>query len=134
MAMISDNLLMDGPNGQHLVGGKSKETGKIIFPAPVGGEAERYDRVALKTEGTLWSYTVQRFPPKEPFLGEKDLTKFKPYAVGYVELEGEVIVEARIDTDDFEALSVGQSMGLTTIEFAKDEAGNPLETYAFKPL
>lgn len=134
MRLIDDSLLTFEDGAPRLVGGRSKETGKIVFPMPGGGEAERFDQVPLKSTGKLWSYTVQRFPPKNPpFIGPNDPTSFKPFALGYVELDGEVIVETRIDTDDFDGLQVGLPMELTTIEFAKADNGEALHTFAFKP-
>lgn len=133
MNMIADKLIVEVDGAPALLGARSKETGEITFPAPQGLEAERYDELPLKKEGTLWSYTVQRFPPKEPYIGEQDLAKFKPYAVGYVELADQVIVETRIDTDDVDSLKVGQAMELSIIEFAQGEDGTPLHTFAFKP-
>lgn len=135
MRLISENVV-DVRNGAPvLYGGQSKETGKIIFPYPEGAERERYDKVELRAEGALWSYTVQRFPPKNPpYLGPTTPDSFKPFAVGYVELENQVIVETRIATDDFSALKVGQAMRLTTIAFAEDQQGEPIHTYAFEPI
>lgn len=135
MRLISENVVEVRRGSPVLYGGKSKDTGRIVFPYPEGAERERYDKVELKSEGALWSYTVQRFPPKNPpFLGPNTPESFQPFAVGYVELEDEVIVETRIETDDFSALKVGQAMRLTTIAFAEDPQGEPLHTYAFEPI
>ncbi|MCG8443528.1 MAG: OB-fold domain-containing protein [Caulobacterales bacterium] len=134
MALISDNIVDHTPNGPRLVGGRSRRTGEIVFPVPDGAEAARYERVHLKTAGTLWSFTVQRFPPKSPpFLGVTEPARFEPYAVGYVELEGEVIVETRIVAKDLDALRIGAPMMLTTVTFPRGDAGEPIETYAFTP-
>ena len=135
MRLISENVVEVRRGLPVLYGGKSKDTGKIVFPYPEGAEGARYDKVKLKSEGALWSYTVQRFPPKNPpFLGPNTPDSFKPFAVGYVELEDEVIVETRIAADDFSGLEVGQAMRLTTIPFAEDQHGEPLHTYAFEPI
>ena len=49
----------------------------------------------LARRGTLWTWTVQRFRPKSPpYAGRPE--EFEPYGVGYVELPGEVRVEARL--------------------------------------
>ena len=135
MRLIAENVIEDGPSGLALFGGKSKATGEIVFPPPVGAERERYERVRLQSEGTLWSYTVQRFPPKNPpFIGPNAPDNFEPFAVGYVELEDEIIVETRLSVADFDDLKVGMPMRLTTVKFAEDESGGPLHTYAFEPI
>lgn len=134
MRLITDNVIERTGAGLVLYGGRSKANGTFVFPMPEGVEAARYEKVPLKTEGTLWSYTVQRFPPKNPpYIGPNTPETFRPYAVGYVELAGQVIVETRIATEDFAALKVGMPMRLTTTEFATDESGTPLSTYAFEP-
>ena len=135
MRLISENVVTLENGSPVLFGGKSKETGKVVFPYPEGAERNRYDKVTLKSVGELWSYTVQRFPPKNPpYLGPTKPGEFQPFAVGYVALEGEVIVETRIATSDLSTLKVGQAMQLTTLPFADDEDGTPLHTYAFEPV
>lgn len=134
MNMVADGLIAETPNGVSLVGGRSKATGKFVFPLPERFEQEGIEPLHLKRSGTLWSYTVQRFPPKEPFIGERNPATFEPYAVGYIELEGEIIVESRIATDTFEALKVGMPMELTVIEFARSPDGEPIHTFAFQPI
>ncbi|MEM7740575.1 MAG: OB-fold domain-containing protein [Pseudomonadota bacterium] len=117
-----------------LFGGRDRNTGAITFPMPEGGEAERYEEVQLQNTGTLWSYTVQRFPPKAPpFLGVTDREAFQPFAVGYVELDSQVIVESRIVVDDFDRLKIGLPMELTTDRFTSGVDGSTIETFAFTP-
>lgn len=122
-----------GPAAPRLIGGRHKASGKIVFPMPTGAEAEAFEPTPLKTEGTLWSFTVQRFAPKPPFIGERDQQAFKPYAVGYVELPGELIVESRLAIEDFSALRLGLPMRLTLAPFAKTETGEIVHTFAFAP-
>lgn len=134
MKFISGNVIESDGSRLTLYGGRSRDSGEIVFPMPEGAEAERFERMPLKSEGTLWSYTVQRFPPKNPpYIGPTDPANFTPFALGYVELPGEVIVETRIETDAPEELSVGLPMKLTVTRFATDEQGEPLYTYAFEP-
>jgi uncharacterized OB-fold protein len=119
----------------HLIGGRRKTDGRITFPLPVGPEAENHEPVPLKTQGTLWSFTVQRFRPKSPpYAGADDERTFKPFALGYVELPGEVIVESRIATDAFADLRIGQTMNLVLAPFGKDDDGTEVVTFAFEPL
>jgi uncharacterized OB-fold protein len=85
-----------------------------------------------KSDGRLWSFTVQRFRPKSPpYAGADDEKSFRPYALGYVELPGEVIVESRIETDDFAALKIGAPMRLKLVPFPK--VGGDVLAYAFEP-
>lgn len=114
-----------------LVGGRERATGRIVFPMPTGGEAERFDAVPLAREGTIWSWTVQRFPPKSPpYAGP---AVFEPFAVGYVELADEVIVESRLTGFAFDALACGLPVRLEIVPFAAAADGTMLQTYAFGP-
>lgn len=129
--MIAPGLVEMTADGPRLIGGRRKRDGKIVFPLPAGAERANYEPVMLEERGTLWSYTVQRFRPKSPpYAGDDDERSFKPYALGYVELPGQVIVEGRIETGDFAALKIGQPMALTLQRFRDDDT----LTYAFKPV
>lgn len=127
---IADGILTD-EQPPRLLGGRDRETGRIVFPMPDGNEAEQFEPVALSREGTLWSWTVQRFAPKSPpYAGPQP---FEPFAVGYVELAGEVIVESRLTGFDFTELDCGLPVRLTTVPFATAADGDTLVTYAFEP-
>jgi uncharacterized OB-fold protein len=129
---IAEGLFTLGPSPR-LIGGRRRSDGRVVFPAPAGPEAQDFERIELSPDGTLWSYTVQRFRPKEPYAAGDDERTFKPFAVGYVELPGEVIVEARLAVDDFARLKIGQPMRLTLETFRKDPDGVDVVTYAFRP-
>lgn len=130
---VAEGLFHDTGAGPRLIGGRRRSDGKVVFPMPAGGEGALYEAVDLATEGTLWSFTVQRFRPKSPpYAGADDERSFRPFAVGYVELAGQVIVEARLETDDFTALRLGQAMRLTLSPFPT-VADPDTVTYAFKP-
>lgn len=132
--MVAPGLVAGEGASARLLGGKSRSDGRIVFPMPTGPEAERYDAIELATEGALWSFTVQRFRPKTPFDGEGDDANFKPYAVGYVELPGQIIVESRLETDDFASLKIGMPMRFTLLPYRRDADGSEVLTYAFRPL
>jgi uncharacterized protein len=131
-APIAEGLFEVVGGTPHLIGGRRKSDGRMVFPKPQGSEAEGYEPVRLSPEGRLWSFTVQRFRPKSPpYAGADDESSFKPYALGYVELAGQVIVESRIETEDFASLSVGMPMRLKLVPFRK--AGGDVLAYAFEP-
>jgi uncharacterized OB-fold protein len=68
---------------------------------------------------------VQGFRPKPPYAGPEE---FEPYGVGYVELPGEVRVEARLTVADPDRLRIGLPVELVIVPF-----GDKV-TYAFAPL
>jgi uncharacterized OB-fold protein len=131
---IAADLIRRTPDGPRLVGGRRRTDGKVVFPLPGGAARAEYEAMDLAAEGTLWSFTVQRFRPKSPpYAGADDERTFKPYALGYVELPGQVIVESRLKVEDFSRLKVGMPMRIT--EEAFPTAADPdTTTYAFEPV
>ncbi len=130
---IAEGLFTYG-DAPRLIGARRLSDGRMVFPAPTGSDAANFETVTLSPSGKLWSYTVQRFRPKSPpYAGHDDEHSFRPYALGYVELPGEVIVETRIETDDFASLKIGQPMHLVLQPFGQDPDGTTVLTYAFKP-
>lgn len=85
----------------------------------------------LARRGTLWSFTTQRFAPKTPYLAAA-AAPFRPFGVGYVELDEKVLVESRLIADDLGSLRIGMPMELT-LEAFHDDGGQPVLTFAFKP-
>jgi uncharacterized protein len=122
LAPIAPGLWTDEAEPR-LIGAQHRESGQIIFPTPDGDAAAAYDAVPLAREGTLWSWTIQGFEPKEPYTGPKP---FVPYGVGYVELAGQVIVETRLTTTA--GLKIGMPMRLVIEPFGERA------TYAFAPV
>jgi uncharacterized OB-fold protein len=123
-------VLFTSGSPPRLIGGRHRATGRLVFPLPQ--DTETYERVELPSHGSLWSYTVQRFPPKSPpFRGTEP---FQPFALGYVELPGALIVESRLTDVGFDALRLGLAMELTTMVLREEADGNVIVTYAFRPV
>ena len=117
--------LWTGETPPRLIGGRRKSDGEIVFPMPNGDSAALHDAVPLSRTGTLWSWTIQSFRPKSPPYDGPEA--FEPFALGYVELPGEVIVETRLTRTD--NLRIGMAVELAIIPF--DATRN---TYAFRPV
>ena len=112
-----------------LIGGRNRDTGRIVFPCPDDGA--RWEPIDLPRRGTLWSWTIQRFRPKSPpYIGPED---FAPFAIGYIELPGATIVETQIVGADFDSLTIGMAMKLVTTDFATAANGEAIRLYAFTP-
>ena len=111
-----------------LIGGKCRKTGKLVFPCPPD---EAFEPAPLSREGIVWSYTIQRFRPKSPpYAGPEE---FEPYAVAYVEIPGEVIVETRLVNVDFDAIEIGMPVELTMAPFQSSNATDTVLIHAFQP-
>ena len=88
---------------------------------PAGAEFEPYP---LKRDGTLWSYTIQRYRPKSPpYAGPE---AFRPWPVAYIALEGETIVEARLANVEFDAIEIGMKLEMVPIPLDPDTAICPI--------
>jgi uncharacterized OB-fold protein len=116
-----------------LLGSSCRRCGTTTFPAQGSCPrctAEDMAPRELGRAGTLWSFTVQEFRPKDPYLGPAE---FRPYGVGYVELPDGVIVESLLTEDDPDALAIGMPMELVIVPFPTDDGGPELVTFAFRP-
>lgn len=107
-----------------LIGGR-RHDGEIVFPLPDGDAAALHDAVPLSRTGTLWSWTIQSFRPKSPPYDGPEA--FEPFALGYVELPGETIVEARLTRRD--GLRIGMAVRLVIVPFDGRRV-----TFAFEPV
>ena len=117
-----------------LIGSECGRCGTVTFPrqrsCPRCTSEDVHAR-KLATRGTLWSWTIQCFAPKAPPYLPGGVEEFEPYGVGYIELPGEVRVEARLTESDPERLRIGMPMELTLIPVpgARDTL-----TFAFGPV
>jgi uncharacterized OB-fold protein len=120
------DLIAGTPDAPILIGSACRRCGTVTFPRQAGCPRCTSTDVGehpLARQGTLWSWTIQRFRPKSPpYTGPE---AFEPYGVGYVELPGEVRVEARLTESDPARLRIGMAMELTLLEGT---------AFAFKPV
>lgn len=129
---IADNLFTDDLSA--LLGARNRETGQIFFPLPLTPD-DNIEPVALGTRGTVWTYTVQRFPPKPPYIGPTDPEKFKPYVVAYVSLPGQTMVESRLTGIDPDDVEIGMNVEFTVIPLDPDAPPEDQKLiHAFKPV
>ena len=88
----------------------------------------------LDRRGRLWAWTTQDYPPPSPPYAGPTGKDFVPFGLGYVELGGEVKVEARLTESDPDRITTGMEMELTVIPLRTDEEGNEVVTFAFQPV
>ena len=129
---VGDGLIAGTPDVPELVGSRCRHCGVVAFPRQGSCASCTSDDVEerrLGRRGTLWTWTVQCFPPKSPpYAGVAD--GFEPYGVGYVELPGEVRVEARLTEADPARLRIGMPMELVLVPAPGPDGAL---TYAFAP-
>jgi uncharacterized OB-fold protein len=132
---IQEGLFTWPSEAPRLLGSRCRECGQVGFPSQASCPActsTRTEEIPLSPRGTLWTFTVQRFPPPSPpFVGDRE--GFEPFGVGYVELPEGVRVEARLTESDPDRLAIGMDMELVIEPFDTDAAGNQRMIFAFAP-
>ncbi|MGZ8819593.1 MAG: Zn-ribbon domain-containing OB-fold protein [Mycobacterium sp.] len=137
--LITEGLFRVDGERAVLLGSRRTSTGVVKFPAE---RPELFDGnpdtqvdiepFELSTEGTLYTFTTQEFVPPLPYKGNRDPNTFRPYIVGFIELEEGLLVESLNNDADASTRRIGQPMvsATTTLE---TEAGESLLTFAFRP-
>lgn len=128
--------LFEGPRDEpRLLASRCTACGELAFPKQSSCAAcpsPETEVVPLSRRGTLWTWTIQRFPPPSPpFAG--DAEHFVPFGVGYVELPEGIRIEARLSENDPEKLAIGMEMELVLEPFDRDAEGRERWTFAFAP-
>lgn len=118
-----------------LIGGECTGCGTVSFPAQhrcVRCQSTEVERRELPRRGTLWTFTIQGFRPKEPY--DDGGVEFVPYGVGYVELDGLVRVESRLLENDPDRLWIGMEVELRIVPLRTEPDGSEVVTFAFAPV
>ncbi len=125
----------------HLIGSKCKSCSEVFFPKirTCGSSycestsTEDMTDVPLSRTGVLWSYSVNYYPPPVSYIDPKS---FKPYGVAAVELADEKIkICGRISSSaDLDTIRIGMKMELITEPLYKNEEGQDVVTWAWKPV
>jgi uncharacterized protein len=130
---VAANLIAGTAVEPVLIGSECRRCGIVAFPKQNACSRCTSTDVRerpLSRFGTLWTWTVQHFRPKSPPYAIGEGTEFEPYGVGYVELPGEVRVEALLTESDPTRLRIGMPMELTLIAVPGRE---DVVTFAFRP-
>jgi uncharacterized protein len=137
--LITEGLFRVDGDRAVLFASRRRSSGVVKFPAErpelFDGDPEiqgDIEAIELSTEGTLYTYTTQEFPPPLPYKGNRDPKVFQPYVVGFVELAEGVLVETLIVNATPAELRIGQPLVSTTTTLSTAE-GEPILTFAFRP-
>jgi len=133
-----DPRLFTWPSDEpQLIGSRCTQCGVMTFPAQAdcpGCAGDSMKEALFDRRGTLWTFTTQEFIPKSPPYARAETPEtFKPYALGYVEFEGQAKVEGRIDESDFAKLRIGMEMEVVVVPFMERD-DEEIVTYAFRPV
>ena len=137
--LITEGLFRVDGERAVLFGSRRRSTGVVKFPAErpelFDGDPkiqEDIEKIELSTDGTLYTFTTQEFPPPLPYRGVRDPKAFTPYVVGFVELAENIIVESLIVGATADELRIGQRL-VSTVTTLETEDGESLTTFAFRP-
>lgn len=130
------DLFQRKADGVHIRSAKCDSCGTCFFPEyheqhRPGCSREGVARVLLNRIGKLASFTVQHYMPPPPFTTEGDIT---PYIIALVEFpEGIEVVGILIDSEA-DDLELGQAVETTTYTLFRDDKGQEVVTWAFRPV
>lgn len=119
-----------------LIGSRCTECGIVTFPVQASCPRCPSTKMAehvLPRRGHLWAWTTQEFPPPAPPYAGPTGADFVPFGVGYIDLGGEVKVEAHLTEADPAALATGMEMELVVVPFGERD-GDEVVTFAFRPV
>lgn len=128
---VSNDLFTEVDGRTRLLGSRCADCSVTTFPTAFGCPrctGDRMKPVALAEEGTVWSWTVQRFRPKSPYRGPDEFT---PYGVGYVHL-GDVIVESVLLGDATAGYEIGSPVRMRIVPAWTEDDGTTVLSYAFE--
>lgn len=134
---VAEGVFTSTADDPQLIGSRCGSCGIVTFPTqdscPRCASTGMQEHL-LPRRGRLWAWTTQSFPPPSPpYLGATG-DAFRPFGVGYVQLDDEVKVEARLTEADPAALRIGMDMELVLVPFRTDDDGNEVVTFAFRPV
>lgn len=118
-----------------LIGCRCNDCQGVFFPEQSScGRCGSLDveRHLLPATGTIYSWTSQEFLPKEPYEGGETMETFRPFGVGLIDLEGEILVEARLTECDPDRIAIGDKVKLAIVPFRSDD-DKDVVTFAFEP-
>jgi uncharacterized OB-fold protein len=131
---LADGLYTWPSESPQLIASRCAACGEVAFPKQASCPhctSETVEEMLLSRRGTLWTWTIQGFPPPPPYIG--DAADFEPFGVGYVELPEGIRVESRLTTADPDVLEIGMEMVLVIENFSRDDDGRDRMTFAFRP-
>lgn len=135
---IADGLFTWPDEEPRLLASRCTDCGNHMFPQQDGCprcSGHSTETVELERRGTLWTWTVQAFPPKAPpFAGDDDPDTFEPFGVGYIDIGGKLLVESRITVAEPDDLRIGMELELVVDPLYVNDEGEEVVTFAFAPV
>ncbi len=133
---VIEGLFAQTPEGPRLLGSKCATCATPYFPKTERCRNPECASSAIEDatfgpRGTLWSYSVQHYPPPPPAKYEEP---YAPYALGLVDLPEGLRVLSRISTADPASVRPGMAVELVIERLYVDGDGNEVQTWKFRPV
>jgi len=113
-----------------LIGCRCQACGTYFYPRRrvcLNCQKREMEQVLLSPRGKLNTFTIFRQAPASGIM-------VPPYAVGQIELPEGVNVTSVLTGSDFESLDIGMGMEMVLEEVTKDQDGNGVMAYKFRPV
>lgn len=120
-----------------LIASRCKKCGTVSFPkSPVcrnpkcKGEAD-LEETLLARRGKLLTYTLICYPPPPPFVASEP---FVPFPIGAVQFPEGIAILGQMTGCEYEKLKIGMEIEMVVDKFFKDEQGNEVVGWKFRPI
>ena len=133
---VAEGLFAETSDGPRLHGSRCATCGTPYFPKVAICRNPSCAGGAIKDtefgpKGTLWSYTIQYYPPPPPAKYDEP---YVPYALGMIDLPEGLRVLARLSTDKPEDVVVGSNVQLVIEKLHTAADGNDVMTWKFRQV
>ena len=126
--LIEKKWFREIDGNMHLMGGLCRSCGKYSFPVkPICPQcaSDEQDEIPLSRTGRLHAFAVS-------VMGPADMEK--PYIIGFVDLPEKIKLYSLINSKSDEHLKIGMEMEMVIDKIKKDNDGNDLVGYKFRPV
>lgn len=132
---VVEGLFSEGEEGARLLGSRCAACSTPYFPRSSvchnpGCDGGDMVDAAFGPQGTLWSFSIQTYPPPPPARYDEP---YEPYALGVVDLADGLRVVGRMMVDDPSSLEVGEPVELVIGALYHADDGTEPVSWMFRP-
>ena len=133
---VAEGLFAETEDGPRLLGSRCRSCDTPYFPKSAvchnpNCDESKMEDVQFGPKGTLWSYSVQYYPPPPPAKYDEP---YVPYALAMIDMPEGLRVLARVSTDDPEQVRVGADVELVLEKLYTNPEGDDVITWKFRQV
>ncbi len=134
-APVAEGLFELAADGPRLIGTRCVSCEALYFPEMLSCRNpacadKQIERTLLPQQGTLTSYTIQRYQPPPLFR----MDNWQPYALGLVDLGTGLEVMGMLTGMEFDTIRIGMALRLVVEALYLDADRGNVMTYKFAPF